>query len=102
MVFEDSAQAAFLDWYDRHMAERFATKVARDRADHGFMSKGPGLVLRLAIVIHLFRWTCGEFDSAYPRPRGLPAPVRADPVRLEGGERPLLVRRARPGRYLVL
>jgi hypothetical protein len=64
MVFEDSAQAAFLDWYDRHMAERVATKAARDRADHGFMSKGPGLVLRLAIVIHLFRWSCGEFDSA--------------------------------------
>jgi len=63
MVFDDDAQVGFLDWYDRHMAERVATRVARDRADHGFMSKGPGLVLRLAIVLHLFRWTCGEFDS---------------------------------------
>jgi hypothetical protein len=63
MIFEGNAQDGFLDWYDRHMAGRVATKVARDRADHGFMSKGPGLVLRLAIVIHLFRWTCGEFDG---------------------------------------
>jgi hypothetical protein len=64
MVFDDDAQVGFLDWYDRHMAERVATRVARDRADHGFMSKGPGLVLRLTIVLHLFRWTCGEFESA--------------------------------------
>jgi Protein of unknown function (DUF3987) len=64
MVFEDSAQAGFLDWYDQHMAERVANHAARDRADHGFMSKGPGLVLRVTIVIHLFRWTCGEFESA--------------------------------------
>ena len=63
MVFDDDAQVGFLDWYDHHMAERVATRVARDRADHGFMSKGPGLVLRLSIVLHLFRWTCGEFDS---------------------------------------
>jgi hypothetical protein len=35
--------------------------------------------------------------STFARTRGLPAPVRADPLRLEGRRRSLLVRGARPG-----
>ena len=38
----------------------------------------------------------------HPRPGRLPAAVRADPLRLARGQRPLLVRRPRPGRRLVL
>ena len=41
-------------------------------------------------------------EHLHPRPRRLPAPIRADPLRLEGGQRPLLVRRPRSGRRLVL
>ena len=63
MIFEEGAQAGFLDWYDQHMAERVANQAARDCADHGFMSKGPGLLLRVTILIHLFRWTCGECEN---------------------------------------
>ena len=41
-------------------------------------------------------------EHVHPRPRRLSTPIRADPLRLEGGARPLLVRRSRPGRRLVL
>ena len=63
MVFLEEAQDRFLEWYDHHMREHVANHAARDRPEHGFMSKGPGLVVRLSIVTHLFRWTCGEFDN---------------------------------------
>ena len=63
MVFLEEAQDRFLEWYDRHMREHVANRAARERPEHGFMSKGPGLVVRLSIVTHLFRWTCGEFDN---------------------------------------
>ena len=41
-------------------------------------------------------------EHLHARPRRLPAAVRADPLRLEGRQRPLLVRRPGPGRCLVL
>ena len=41
-------------------------------------------------------------EHVHARPRRLPAAIRTDPVRLEGGQRPLLVRRAGPGRRVVL
>ena len=41
-------------------------------------------------------------ERVHARPLRLPAAVRADPLWLDGGRRPLLVRRARPGRCLVL
>jgi Protein of unknown function (DUF3987) len=63
MVFLDEAQERFLEWYDGHMREHVANRAARERPEHGFMSKAPGLLARLSIVTHLFRWTCGEFDS---------------------------------------
>jgi Protein of unknown function (DUF3987) len=63
MVFLEDAQERFLEWYDGHMREHVANRAARERPEHGFMSKGPGLVVRLSIVTHLFRWTCGEFAS---------------------------------------
>jgi hypothetical protein len=37
----------------------------------------------------------------HARPGRLPTPIRADPLRLEGGQRPLLVRGSRPGGCLV-
>ncbi len=40
-------------------------------------------------------------EHLHAGPRRLPAPVRADPLWMEGGHRPLLVRRARPGPRLV-
>src|SRR3546814_8836710 len=40
-------------------------------------------------------------EHLHSRARRLPAPVRADPVRLEGRRRPLLVRCARPGRRVA-
>ena len=40
-------------------------------------------------------------EHLHPRPGRLPAPVRADPLWLEAGQRSLLVRRPRPGRRLV-
>jgi hypothetical protein len=63
MVFLEDAQDRFLEWYDDHMREQVANRAARERPEHGFMSKAPGLVVRLSIVTHLFRWTCGEFDN---------------------------------------
>jgi hypothetical protein len=63
MVFLEEAQDRFLEWYDGHMREHVANRAARERPEHGFMSKAPGLVVRLSIVTHLFRWTCGEFDN---------------------------------------
>jgi hypothetical protein len=60
LVFLNDAQDCFLGWYDRHMRDHVAFPGAEKRPDHGFMSKGPGLVARLSIVFHLFRWTCGE------------------------------------------
>ena len=63
MRFDDQAQDRFLAWYDGHMRTRVRTPEAQDRPDHGFLSKGAGLVLRLTITLHLFRWTCGETAS---------------------------------------
>jgi hypothetical protein len=63
MVFLEDAQERFLEWYDDHMRAQVANRAARERPEHGFMSKGPGLLVRLSIVMHLFRWTCGEFGS---------------------------------------
>jgi hypothetical protein len=40
------------------MRER--VRLHEDRQDHGFMAKGDGLVLRIAIALHAFRWKCGE------------------------------------------
>jgi 16S rRNA G966 N2-methylase RsmD len=40
-------------------------------------------------------------EHVHPRPGRLPAPLRADPRRLEGWERPLLVLRPRPGPCVV-
>jgi hypothetical protein len=62
MHFDDDAQARFLAWYDAHQREHVRAPGADDRPDHGFMCKGPGLALRLAITIHLLRWTGGEVD----------------------------------------
>ena len=63
MRFDDQAQDRFLAWYDGHMRTRVRTPEAEARPDHGFLSKGAGLVLRLTITLHLFRWTCGETAS---------------------------------------
>jgi Protein of unknown function (DUF3987) len=63
MRFDDQAQDRFLAWYDGHMRTRVRTPEAEGRPDHGFLSKGAGLVLRLTITLHLFRWTCGETAS---------------------------------------
>ena len=64
--FHHDAQARFFDWLEHHMRNRVRAPGADDRPDHGFMSKGQGLVLRLAITIHLFRHSCGEdVDLAY-------------------------------------
>ena len=63
MRFDDQAQDRFLAWYDGHMRTRVRTPEAEERPDHGFLSKGAGLVLRLTITLHLFRWTCGETAS---------------------------------------
>jgi putative DNA primase/helicase len=64
MCFDDQAQDRFLSWYDGHMRTRVRTPEAEERPDHGFLSKGAGLVIRLTITLHLFRWTCGETESA--------------------------------------
>jgi DNA modification methylase len=40
--------------------------------------------------------------TLHARPRRLSTPIRADPVRLEGGQRSLLVRCPGPGRRVVL
>jgi hypothetical protein len=69
LVFLDDAQDCFLDWYNAHMRDHVAFPGAEKRADHGFMSKGPGFVARLSIVFHLFRWTCGE--DVNPRALGV-------------------------------
>lgn len=63
MRFDDRAQERFLAWYDEHMRTWVRRPEAEDRPDHGFMSKGPGLVLRLTITLHLFRWTTGKAAS---------------------------------------
>ena len=60
MRFDDQAQDRFLAWYDDHMRTRGRGKEAEKRPEHGFMTKGPGLVARLAITFHLFRWACDE------------------------------------------
>jgi hypothetical protein len=52
------ARSRFFAWYDGHMRER--VRLHEDRQDHGFMAKGEGLVLRIAITLHAFRWKCGE------------------------------------------
>lgn len=63
MRFDDQAQEGFLAWHDQHMRTRVRMPEAEERLDHGFMSKGSGLVLRLTITLHLYRWTCGEAAS---------------------------------------
>ena len=63
MRFDDQAQDRFLAWYDHHMRTRVRTPEAEERPEHGFLSKGAGLVLRLTITLHLFRWTSGETAS---------------------------------------
>jgi hypothetical protein len=65
--FDPAAQAAFYAWYDRHMTERVRGQAATERPDHGFMTKGQGLVLRLCIVIHWFRWTTADGVFEYNR-----------------------------------
>jgi Protein of unknown function (DUF3987) len=64
MHFDADAQRRFFDWYDAHMRDHVRAPGADDRPDHGFMAKGPGLVLRLAITLHLFRWTINEITDA--------------------------------------
>ena len=75
MHFDDAAQAMFLAWYDLHQREHVRAPGAEDRPDHGFMCKGPGLALRLAITIHLLRWTGGEVDPRIIDPYSLDCAV---------------------------
>jgi hypothetical protein len=58
--FDPEAQAVFNIWYDEHMRTRVRGPAATERPDHGFMTKGQGLVLRLCIVLHWFRWTTAD------------------------------------------
>jgi hypothetical protein len=66
MTFCGEAQERFDEWLDHHMSTRVLAKSAGERGDHGFLAKGKGLVPRLAIVLHLYRWTSGD-PSAEPR-----------------------------------
>jgi putative DNA primase/helicase len=66
MIFSGEAQERFDKWLDHHMSTRVLVKGASERGDHGFLAKGKGLVPRLAIVLHLYRWTSGD-PSAEPR-----------------------------------
>ena len=58
--FNAEAQAIFFAWYDDHMREHVHAPGADDRPDYGFMAKAQGLVCRLAIVMHLYRWTTAD------------------------------------------
>jgi hypothetical protein len=64
MHFDDAAQARFFAWYDQHQREHVRAPGAADRPDIGFMAKAPGLVCRLAITLHLLRWTEGLAHDA--------------------------------------
>jgi hypothetical protein len=66
MIFSGEAQERFDEWLDHHMSTRVLVKGASEHGDHGFLAKGKGLVPRLAIVLHLYRWTSGD-PSAEPR-----------------------------------
>ena len=63
--FDPEAQAEFNAWYDHHMRTRVRGPAAAERPTHGFLTKGQGLVLRLCVVIHMFRRTTidGVFES---------------------------------------
>ena len=80
--FNAEAQAIFFAWYDDHMREHVRAAGAEDRPDHGFMTKAQGLVCRLAIVMHLYRWATadGVFEPTLDRrrqPRTRPRHLRA-------------------------
>jgi hypothetical protein len=58
--FDAAAQAMWNKWYDHHMRTRVRGAAAPELPTHGFMTKAAGLVLRLCIVLHWFRWTCAD------------------------------------------
>ena len=58
--FDGEAQSVFFGWYDEHMRDHVRAAGAEDRPDFGFMAKAPGLVCRLAPVLHLYRWTTAD------------------------------------------
>jgi Protein of unknown function (DUF3987) len=58
--FDAAAQAMWNEWYDHHMHTRVRGAAAAEQPTHGFMTKAAGLVLRLCIVFHWFRWTFAD------------------------------------------
>ena len=63
MFFDDEAQAIFYAWLDSHMQARICNPEMRASQIRGFLAKGQGLVLRLCATLHLFKWTCGQFEN---------------------------------------
>jgi hypothetical protein len=63
MLFDDEAQAIFYAWLDSHMQARICNPEMRASQIRGFLAKGQGLVLRLCATLHLFKWTCGQFEN---------------------------------------
>jgi Protein of unknown function (DUF3987) len=59
--FAPEAQERFNAWLTKHMG---ALRQLREDPAIGFLGKGRGTLVRLALVIHLTRWTCGEAMEA--------------------------------------
>ena len=59
--FAPEAQDRFNAWLTEHMG---ALPALREDPAIGFLGKGRGTLIRLALVIHLTRWTCGEATEA--------------------------------------
>jgi hypothetical protein len=77
MHFDQEAQSRFFAWYDHHMRTRVRAPGIEDKPEHGFWSKGQGLVLRLTIVVHLYRWTTmdGVYEQTMIDTRSLEAAI---------------------------
>lgn len=54
---KDGAQDAFLSWYAANQRE--LASMSEDDPIKGFVSKAPGLIARIALVIHLADWASG-------------------------------------------
>lgn len=59
--FDAPAQKSFVEWYSGHRRRMLTMSDAAERQAAG---KGEGLVCRLALVIHLAAWACGEEAAA--------------------------------------
>ena len=59
--FAPEAQERFNAWLTEHMG---ALPQLREDPAIGFLGKGRGTLVRLALVIHLTRWTCGQAPEA--------------------------------------